>query len=148
MDGSMLHLIDLFSATKEFKGPVRPRVKHLELIEGHGIKNDKFAGKNVERSVMVVGKIAYDIAHTNGIYLEQGSLGENILFNFDPHELSLGEMIQIGEAKLQVTEKCSICTHLVAFDPHLPKLIQEHRGIYCKIIQGGIVTKKSNVVLL
>ena len=144
----MLHLIDLFSATQEFKSPVRPRVKHLELIEGYGIKDDKFAGKNIERSVMVVGKIAYDIAHTNGIQLERGSLGENILFNFDPHALLLGKMIQIGDAKLQITEKCSICTHLSAFDTKLPTLIQEHRGIYCKIIQSGVVTKESSVVLL
>ncbi|KFL32996.1 molybdenum cofactor biosysynthesis protein [Sulfurospirillum sp. SCADC] len=148
MDGSMLHLIELFSAPKEFKGPVRPRVKHLELIEGHGIKNDKFAGKNVERSVMIVGNIAYDIAQQHGIALEQGSLGENILLSFDPHQLSLGEMIQIGEAKLQITEKCSICTHLSAFDTKLPTLIREHRGIYCKIVQSGVVTKASSVVLL
>lgn len=144
----MLHLIELFSAPNEFKGPVRPRVKRLELLEGHGIKNDKFAGKNVERSVMIVGSIAYDIAQQHGIELEQGSLGENILLSFDPHELSLGKMIQIGDAKLQITEKCSICTHLSAFDTTLPTLICEHRGMYCKIIQSGIVTKESNVVLL
>lgn len=144
----MLHLIELFSAPNEFKGPVRPRVKRLELLEGHGIKNDKFAGKNVERSVMIVGNIAYDIAQQHGIELEQGSLGENILLSFDPHELSLGKMIQIGDAKLQITEKCSICTHLSAFDTKLPTLIQAHRGIYCKIVQSGVVTKKSNVVLL
>ena len=148
MDGSMLHLIELFSATKTFQGSVRPRVKHLDLIEGHGIKDDKFAGKNVERSVMIVGNIAYTIAHQNGIELEQGSLGENILLNFDPHELPLGKMLQIGEAKLQITEKCSICTHLSVFDRKLPTLIREHRGIYCKIIQSGVVTKASHVVLL
>jgi len=148
MDGLMLHLIELFSASKAFKGTVRPCVKHLDLIEGHGIKDDKFAGKNIERSVMIVGSIAYAIAQQNGIHLEQGSLGENILLNFDPHTLSQGEMIQIGNATLQITEKCSICTHLSAFDAKLPTLIQEHRGIYCKIIQSGMVTKASNVILL
>jgi len=144
----MLHLIELFSASKAFKGAVRPRVNRLDLIEGYGIKDDKFAGKNVERSVMIVGNIAYVIAEQNGIELERGSLGENILLNFDPHILSQGKMIQIGEAKLQITEKCSICTHLSAFDTKLPILISAHRGIYCKIIQSGVVTKKSSVVVL
>lgn len=144
----MLRLIELFSASQAFKGPVRPRVKYLDLIEGHGIKDDKFAGKNIERSVMIVGNIAYAIAEQNGIQLERGSLGENILLNFDPHTLSQGEMIQIGNAKLQITEKCSICTHLSAFDTKLPSLISEHRGIYCKIIQSGVVTKNSGVSLL
>lgn len=144
----MSHLIEIFSAPKEFKGSVRPKVQMLELLVEHGIVNDKFAGKNFDRSVMIVGQIAYDIAKENGITLELGSLGENILFDFDPHELEFGSKIQVGDAILQITEKCSICSHLAVFDKRLPKLVSEHRGVYCKIIKNGRVSTNSTVTLL
>ncbi len=140
-------ICETFSAPKGYKGDVRPVKERLDLIKGHGIQGDKFAGKKPERAVMVVGTKAYELAKSHGIELAPGSLGENLLLSFDPHELALGDIITVGEAKLQITEKCSICSHLAAFDKNLPKIIAKHRGVYCKIVQNGTITKQQRVSL-
>lgn len=138
-------VIQLFSAPIGFKGTIRPKVDHLEFIKDHGIKNDKFAGKKLHRSVMIVGKIAYEIAKQNSIDLELGSLGENILLDFDPHELEIGTKLQIGSAVIQITEACTTCSHLSIHGNDLPTLLNGHRGIYATIIQSGLV-KNQDIV--
>ena len=138
-------VIEIFSAHKDSKGLPRPIVKELMCIENYGIQNDKFANDNLDKTVMIVGLKSYDIAKENGMELAYGSYGENILFDFDPHEFELGTIFDVGDVYLEVTEKCTICNHLSIFGAHLPKLIKKHRGMYCKILEGGVITKSSHV---
>ncbi|WP_419769206.1 MAG: MOSC domain-containing protein [Candidatus Marinarcus sp.] len=137
--------MELFSASKNESSLPRPIRETLELIVGHGIKNDKFAGKDENKAVMAVGKKAYEIAFKNGINLELGSLGENILLDFDPHLFETGSLIYIGETQLQITEQCSVCNHLALFDQRLPELVKAHRGLYLKVLKGGKIRKDSTV---
>ncbi len=132
-------ILQLFSAPKDFKGDVRPKVDSLEFIKDHGIKDDKFAGKKLHRSVMMIGTIAYDIAQQNGIDLEIGSLGENILLDFDPHILEIGTQLHIGDAIIEITDVCTTCSHLSIHGNNLPELLTGHRGVYATIIQGGTI---------
>ena len=132
----------IFSASKSYSGFPRPIVEELNLIEGYGIENDKFAGADLDKTVMVIGINSYDIAKENGMNLEYGSYGENILFNFDPHLLQLGDIIQVGEVRIEITQKCTICKHLSVFGRKLPKLIKNYRGLYCKILNDGSITKE------
>ena len=140
-------VIDTLSATKKSKSSTRPRVESLHLIEGHGIEHDKFAGKNLERSVMIVGQRAYSEPMKHDIELGSGDLGENILLDFDPHNFAMGTVFQIGNAELEVMEACTICTHLSKYDARLPKLIENYRGLYCKIIQSGVVKAGQTVYM-
>ena len=138
-------VIEIFSADKNSSGFPRPQVEQLDLIESYGIKHDKFAGKNENKAVMIVGLKAYNIAKENNIDLEYGSFGENILFDFDPHDYKVGRIFYINDIKLQVTQNCTICNHLAIFSDDLPFLVREHRGLYCKILSGGIITKENIV---
>jgi MOSC domain-containing protein YiiM len=138
-------VLETFSAPKGYQGSVRPKVDNLKLIKEIGIENDKFAGKNPNRSIMIIGTVAYDIAKEHNIDIEPGSLGENMLLDFDPHTLKAGEQIAIGDAMLEVTELCTICKSLSVHDKALPRLLNGHRGVYCKITQSGIITKGLNI---
>lgn len=138
---SMGKVLNTFSATKESSGLPRPQVSSLNLIEGFGIENDKFAGKKLEQTVMIVGTKSYEIALQNGIKLEFGSLGENILLDFDPHELNVSDEIFIGDSVIQITQICTVCNHLSVFGEELPLLLKNHRGLYCKILKNGIISK-------
>jgi MOSC domain-containing protein YiiM len=140
-------VLKTFSATKESRGLPRPQVASLNLIEGFGIENDKFAGKKLEQTVMIVGLESYEIALKNGIKLEYGSLGENILLDFDPHDLSVNQELIIGTSVIQITQVCTICNHLNVFDEKLPTLLKNHRGLYCKILKNGIISKDMIVEL-
>ena len=137
----------LYSATNSSQSLPRPPAKNLECVAGHGIKYDKFAGKMLDRSVMVVGQKAYDMAEEESIRLEAGSLGENILLDFDPHDFIYGTQFKIGDVLLEITEDCTMCTHLTQFDAALPELLLHHRGRYCKILEGGTIVPGQTVTL-
>jgi len=138
-------VIEIFSATKDSSGLTRPIVKELDIIKGFGIKNDKFAGKDEDKSVMIVGMKAYDISKENGIDLEFGSFGENILFDFDPHEYKVGTILKVGEVELEITQACTICNHLSIFGKELPFLVKHHRGLYCRVLNDGKIVKNIQV---
>lgn len=145
---SLGKVIDIFSAPKGVSGLPRPKVKELQLIKDHGILNDKFAGDDIDKSVMIIGLKSYDIAKENGIELVYGSYGENILFDFDPHLFNIGDILQVGQTQLQITEKCTLCSHLGIFHKHLPKIIKNHRGLYCKILKGGKISRQDKASLI
>lgn len=145
---SMGKVIDTFSAKKGQSGLPRPKVENLNLIEGFGIEFDKFAGKDENSSVMVVGTYSYEVAKENDIDLEYGSLGENVLFDFNPHDYHIGTRFQIGETIIEVMEHCTICNHLAVFGDDLPIVVQDCRGMYCKIIKGGEIKKGSPILVL
>ena len=143
----MKRVLKLYIAPKGKSGE-RKEQEELILKKGFGIVGDKFAGKKLNRSVMIVGEIAYEIAKKNNIFLPPAALGENILLNFDPHELEIGTILQIGSAMLEITSACTLCNHLLIYDKKLPKLILKHRGIYCKVIEDGIIKKSDRVLVL
>ncbi len=127
---------------------IRKEQKELILQKDYGIVGDKFAGKKLEQSVMIVGTVAYEIAKENDIALPDAALGENILLNFDPHTLNIGDRVQIGSAILEITSACTLCNHLLVYDKRLPKLILKHRGIYCKVVKDGVIKAEDKVTLL
>ena len=138
-------VLNTFSATKESSGLPRPMVENLNLIKNYGIENDKFAGKELEQTVMIVGTKSYEIASSNGINLEFGCLGENILLDFDPHDLEIGTNLIIGDSIIEITQICTVCNHLSVFNENLPILLKGHRGVYCKIIKSGNISKDMKV---
>lgn len=141
-------VIGTFSAKKGQSGLPRPKVDQLNAVYKFGIQNDKFAGKEEEKAVMIVGIKAYDLARNKDIHLEYGSLGENILFDFNPHEYAIGTVFEIGTCVLEITQHCTICNHLSVFDDNLPTLVKQCRGLYCKILKSGTIHKNMKISLL
>jgi MOSC domain-containing protein YiiM len=70
------------------------------------------------------------------------------LFDFNPHDYHIGTIFEIGEAQIQITENCTICNHLAVFDDDLPIIVQDCRGIYCKILKSGEIKKGSTVKII
>ena len=138
-------VLEVFSATKESSGLPRPKVESLNLIKDYGIEFDKFAEKNLDQTVMIVGLKSYELAKSFKIDLELGSLGENILLDFDPHDFEVGKYFKIDEAIIQITQICTVCNHLSVFNKDLPKILKGHRGVYCKIIKSGKILKNMKV---
>lgn len=139
------NIIDVFIAPEGISSSVRKKMDKIELKKDYGIVGDKFAQKNLDRTVLIIGMIAYDIAKNNNIDLEFGSLGENILLDFDVNRLEIGDIINIDKLKLEVTEVCTICNHLSFYDKRLPSLIKNNRGVYCKINESGIISKGTKI---
>ena len=110
----------------------------LELDE-NGIKNDKFYAKDLSRSILITSIFAYDLLNKHNITAPFGSLGENLLVTFNPYDLQSGTKISIGETILEITNECTICNHLSKLDAKVPALLKNDRGVFAKVIQGGII---------
>ncbi len=134
-------VIGTFSAPEGESGLPRPQAHHLALKAGYGILGDKFARKDLNQTVMIVGQRAYDIAAAEGIDIVPGSLGENILIDADPHQWPVGTQLKIGQAVVAITEACTLCNHLSVLDRRLPRLVRRDRGVYCRIVVSGNIQK-------
>jgi MOSC domain-containing protein YiiM len=140
------NVLGTFSASNDSQNSMpRPKVDSLVLIEGYGIQNDKFAQKDLDKTVMILGINSYLKAKENDISLAFGSLGENIIFDFEPHSLEVGTILHIGTCEIEITEKCTICNHLTIFDKKLPKIVKDCRGLYCKILKDGTIKRDLEV---
>jgi len=139
-------VLSLYVAPPKTSG-VREQKEKI-VIKNGGIVGDKFA-KKLEQSVMIVGQKPYIKAKENlNINLPNAALGENILLSFNPHELKEGSILEIGGAVLQITQACTLCKHLTKYHNKLPKLILKSRGIYCKVLQDGIIKVGDSVKIL
>ena len=117
-------------------------------LDPKGIVEDKYYDKNIQRSVLITSKASYDLAQKHNISLPFGSLGENILMDYNPYHLTAGDQLRIGNVILQISQNCTMCDHLSKIDENLPTLLKNDRGIFAKVIEGGIIKKGDNITLL
>lgn len=117
------------------------------LLEIGGVVGDKYFGRE-NREVLLTSIYGYELAHSHNIVIDYGTLGENILTNMNIKGLILGDRLQIGEAILEVSMLCPVCTHLSVIKKELPKLIKDDRGIFIKVIKGGTITLDDTIELL
>ena len=112
----------------------------LTLRAGHGALGDRHAGRDPDRAVLVTSSASYDHLRERGLDLPHGTLGENlVLGGLVVERLAVGTMLHAGPISLQVTAPCTVCSSLSVVDPRLPKLAYGRRGVYVRVVQGGVI---------
>lgn len=119
--------------------------KETLTLELDGVCEDKFKGKDISRSVLLVSVKSYEKAKQNGIDIAVGDLGENVLVDFDPYSLEAGTKLQIGSAIIEISQKSSLCSSLSKINSKLPKLLKDKRGIFAKVISDGWISKGESI---
>ncbi len=142
---SIGEVLELFISLKGDSSRISKRVIELDK---EGILGDKFYAKDRERAVLLTTIESYNMALANNIEMPYGSLGENILIDYNPYNLTLGTKIQIGEVLFEVAQNCTICNHLSIIDKSLPKLLKDDRGIFIKVLEAGFIEKGDKLYLL
>lgn len=117
-------------------------------LDSKGILDDKFYAKNIERSILLTTVKSYELALSHGIEMPYGSLGENILIDYNPYSLAIGSQLKIGEVIVEITQNCTICNHLSSIDTALPTLLKDDRGVFVKVIEAGFIEKGDKLSLL
>ena len=125
----------------------RSKATQITLNDG-GVENDKFNSKELNRSVLLTALQSYEKAASEGINLDEGALGENILMDYNPTDLEDGTQLQIGDAVVAITQLCTVCKGLTQINNKLPKLLKKDRGIFCKVVKEGNIKKGDLVYLL
>ena len=128
-------VIELFITLDDID-KTRKNVKTVS-VDNNGILEDKFYGKNLQRSILLTATDSYKITKENSIDIETGSLGENILIDINPYHLIMGDKVIIGSVELEITQNCTLCKGLSVVDSKLPKLLKDDRGIFAKVINGA-----------
>ena len=118
------------------KPKTRLNVKSIAVDE-NGVIDDKFYGKDINRSILVTSLCSYDIAKEHEIELNLGELGENIVMDFNLYTLKPGEQFKIGSVVFEIAQNCTICKGLAVVDKKLPKLLKDGRGIFVKAVTSG-----------
>lgn len=123
------------------KEDIKDRLSQSEIVvDEEGVFIDKFYGKNIDRSILLTSIEAYEMAEKNHLgKISYGKLGENILVDFSLNKLKEGDRIQLGKVILEITRKCTLCDHLSEIHEDLPELLKDHRGVFAKVIEGGII---------
>jgi MOSC domain-containing protein YiiM len=114
-------------------------------LDEKGIQNDKHYDKERNRSVLITSTYAYELARSEGITIEHGALGENILTDFDLRDIKPGEQLQTGDVILEIAQNCTLCNHLSKIDKKLPKLLRHDRGVFAKVVKGGELRQNDEV---
>ncbi len=117
------------------------------VLDKDGIIGDKFYAKNLNRSVLLIPQDSYSIVQTIGLNLDAGTLGENILINFNPYIIPLGTKLYIGNVVLEFSQNCTLCKSLSKLDSKLPKLLKNDRGVFAKVIKEGIIHKNDEIFI-
>ncbi|EIF50138.1 MOSC domain-containing protein [Sulfurovum sp. AR] len=122
--------------------------KELVNLDPKGIIEDKYYDTNINRSVLLTSEASYALASKHNITFPFGSLGENILMDYNPYQLMPGDQLRIGEVLLEISQNCTMCDHLSKIDENLPTLLKNDRGIFAKVIEGGMIKKGDEITLL
>jgi len=140
-------VIKLFVTKGNDKEKTRESVSKIS-VDSSGIVGDKFYGKNSSRAILITAIQSYDMALENGINIDTGSLGENILININPYALLPGQKIKIGNTMLEITQNCTLCKGLSTLNSKLPKLLKDDRGIFAKYVEGDTTISLNDSVEL
>ena len=113
-----------------------------------GIVNDKHYDKNAERSVLITSLESYALLKKHDVSAAYGSLGENLLMDYNPYQLKTGTRLKIGSVTLEISQHCTLCKSLTQVNAKIPKLLKNDRGIFAKVIESGSIAVDDGVYLL
>jgi len=117
----------------------------LDLL---GITEDKYHNTNIERSILITSLSSYILAKSKQIQMPYGSLGENLLIDYDPYSLVTGRQLKIGTCILEISQNCTMCDHLSSIDERLPELLKDDRGIFAKVLEKGEIKLGDTIYLV
>ena len=138
-------VIDLFVSQQ---GNVKRVEKEALTLDPKGILDDKFYDTNIQRSVLITSQESYALASSHHIKMPYGSLGENVLIDYNPYHLAAGDKLRIGDVLLEISQYCTMCDHLSKIDKDLPTLLKDDRGIFARVLESGVIKKEDEIYLL
>jgi len=117
-------------------------------LDEKGILDDKHYNTNIDRSVLITSLDSYTLTKNANIDIDYGSLGENLLIDYNPYHLTTGQKLQIGLVVLEISQHCTLCKGFAKLDSKLPKLLKDDRGIFAKVLKSGTIKLNDVIYLL
>jgi MOSC domain-containing protein YiiM len=133
----------------------------IELVVNSGVDGDYHSGPMVRhrylarkdpaqpnvRQVLLVDTTMLASLAANGIVLGPGMMGENLVLDgVSVMEWAIGTIVQVGDARLEVTEVRTPCRQLNGMHPDLLAAVsardggRPNAGVFARVLDGGRVT--------
>jgi len=127
------------------KGMQKTDVGEALLVKGKGMEGDAHFGFQ-DRQVSLLNAEEAKKIREKVPALKPGDFAENILVEgFDLSRLELGNNISVGEARLEVTQIGKECHSRCAIYEAAGDCIMPRLGIFCRVMEGGIVRKGDSI---
>ncbi len=135
----MARVQNLFRASK----------KHLpmeELSEVRAIGDTGFEGCAHARPGRNRQVLLMDRETLEATDLRPGMIRENITTDgLNVNGLEIGQLLRVGEARLEVSAVCTPCDQMEAIRPGLRKELWGRRGMLCRVLQGGMIRSGDSI---
>jgi MOSC domain-containing protein YiiM len=122
----------------------RARKKHSpmeELSEVCALDDTGFEGCAHARPASKRQVLLVDRETLEAMDLPPGMIRENITTDgLNVNGLQIGQLIRVGEARLEVTLVCTPCGQM-AIRPSLRKELWGRRGMLCRVLDGGHIRR-------
>jgi MOSC domain-containing protein YiiM len=121
------------------KGQPKGAVEAVRLTAGLGIEGDAHAGSG-RRQVSFLAGEDVDTLRAEGLSLAPGAFGENVVTRgIDWREARVGGRVEIGKARLEITQIGKECHTPCAIFRAAGRCIMPDLGVFAKVIEGGII---------
>jgi len=123
--------------------------KHLpmeELSEVHAVVDRGFEScahgrPGGKRQVLLVDRETLE-----AMDLQPGIIRENITTDgLNVNSLQMGQLLRVGEARLEVAAVCTPCDQMEAIRPGLRKELWGRRGMLCRVLDGGVIRRGDSI---
>lgn len=126
------------------KGLLPQALQSVVAVGGMGLEGDCHAAPDSERQILAV-----DAEILEEFDLKAGDIKENITFSgIGIQTLEKGARVRVGKAIFEVLYPCKPCDYLGRFSPGLEERMRGMRGIFLRVLEGGLVKVGDEVIKL
>jgi MOSC domain-containing protein YiiM len=119
--------------------------KHLpmeELTEVHAVGDRGFAGCAHARGGSKRQVLLVDRETLEALGLQPGIIRENVTTDgLNLNSLLIGQLLRVGEVRLEVSAICTPCGQMETIRPGLQKELWGRRGMLCRVLGGGVIRR-------
>src|ERR1700746_1903253 len=138
----MARVQNLFRAPK--KHYPMEELSEVRALDDTGFEGCAHARHGRSRQVLLVDRETLEAMN-----LMPGMIRENITTDgLNVNGLRIGQLLRVGEARLEVNEVCKPCDLLEAIRPGLRKELWGRRGMLCRVLEGGVIRRGDSIVKL
>jgi len=123
--------------------------KHLpmeELSEVRAVGDAGFEGCAHARPGRKRQVLLVDRETLEAMNLRPGIIRENITTDgLNVNSLQIGNLLRVGEARLEVSAVCNPCDQMEAIRPGLREELWGRRGMLCRVLEGGVIRRGDSI---
>lgn len=135
----MARVQNLFRAPK--KHLPMEELSEIQAVGDRGFEGCAHGRPGSKRQVLLVDRETLE-----AMDLQPGIIRENITTDaLNVNSLPVGQLLRVGEARLEVTSVCTPCDQMEAIRPGLRRELWGRRGMLCRVLDGGVIRRGDSI---